>query len=59
MLTFLWFIIGQTWVYGADHCSTTAPSLYKFCVVIIVLAYFVLVSDATGCCLPLFEALRV
>jgi len=38
-VTFVWFIVGQSWLYGSNTCKQTAPSLYIYCLVLIILVY--------------------
>jgi len=38
-VTFVWFIVRQSWLYGSNTCKQTAPSLYIYCLVLIILVY--------------------
>jgi len=36
---FIWFIVGQTWIYTLETCTNTAPSLYWTCLVLLIIFY--------------------
>ena len=39
---FVLFIVGQTWLYSSQTCSATAPGLYYYTMVLIILFYLTL-----------------
>jgi len=39
LLIIIGFVIGQTFVFGSTSCSKTAPSLFTYCFVLVVLFY--------------------
>lgn len=38
IITFLWFIVGQSWIYGVHDCKSSA--LYIYCLIVISVIYF-------------------
>jgi len=38
IITFLWFIVGQSWIYGVQNCKKSA--LYIYCLIVISVIYF-------------------
>jgi len=38
IITFLWFIVGQSWIYGVHDCKHSA--LYIYCLIVISVIYF-------------------
>lgn len=38
IITFLWFIVGQSWIYGVKDCKRSA--LYIYCLIVISVIYF-------------------
>lgn len=38
IITFLWFIVGQSWIYGVHDCKNSA--LYIYCLIVISVIYF-------------------
>ena len=54
---FAWFIVGQTWLYGSDTCSSTNPGIYYWALVLIVFIYIsmalpILILVGLCLCLP-------
>lgn len=39
IVTFVWFIVGQAWLYSSSTCSSTASTLYIYCLVLIIIVY--------------------
>lgn len=37
--TFVWFLVGQTWLYDAENCTTNAHVLYVYCFVLIIVTF--------------------
>jgi len=42
MATFIWFVVGQTWVYSSETCQNTARPLYITSLVLILFFYVAL-----------------
>jgi hypothetical protein len=36
---FAWWIVGQVWVFGSENCRATAPPLWNYSLVLIILMY--------------------
>lgn len=39
LATFIWFIVGQAWVYSSNTCRDTAPGLYIYSLVLVIVVY--------------------
>jgi hypothetical protein len=39
IVTFLWFLVGQTFLFTAKQCASSSPTIWYYCLVIIVLVY--------------------
>jgi len=42
LAVFVWFVVGQTWVYSANTCQNTARPLYLVCLVLVIMFYIAL-----------------
>ncbi len=36
---FAWWIVGQVWVFGSENCRATAPPLWNYSLILIILMY--------------------
>jgi len=39
LIIIIWFIVGQTFVFGTSNCSRQVPALYQYSLVLIILIY--------------------
>jgi len=57
LFKFVWWVVGQVWLYGSDTCSSTNPGLYYYALTLIILVYImmalpVLILLGLCICLP-------
>jgi hypothetical protein len=39
IMTFLWFLVGQTFLFTGKACQTSAPTVWYYCLTIIIIVY--------------------
>lgn len=39
IITFLWFLVGQTFLFTGKSCESDAPTIWYYCLVVIILVY--------------------
>jgi len=50
----MWFVLGNSYLFGAHTCQDTAPSLYRICLVWVILGYIGLTLPLLFCLLLVF-----
>lgn len=50
----VWFVIGNTVIFNADSCQTTAPLLFRLCLAWIIVGYVKIMIPFFICCVFLF-----